>query len=220
METKFCKHCQCEHPLTKKFWYIALQVRCKIQAKGFYVKKKDLILREKASYYETNKDSILLKKREHYKQNADAIKERQKTRRTKDVINTSMSQKRNYERHKKQRVLWQVDYCKKRMANDVKFRLARLLRDRLRKSLKGNQKAGSAVRDLGCTVYELKQHLESKFQEGMTWENHGLYGWHIDHIMPLASFDLTDREQFLKACHYTNLQPLWAKDNLQKSGKI
>ena len=54
----------------------------------------------------------------------------------------------------------------------------------------------------------------------MTWENWTLDGWHIDHIKPLAFFDLTDREQFLKACHYTSLQPLWAEENLKKSSKI
>ncbi len=57
-------------------------------------------------------------------------------------------------------------------------------------------------------------------KDTMTWDNYGLYGWHIDHIKPLASFDLTDREQFLEACHYTNLQPLWAEENLSKGNKI
>lgn len=64
---------------------------------------------------------------------------------------------------------------------------------------------------------ELKQHLEKLFQPGMTWENWSRDGWHIDHIVPLSSFDLTDREQFLKACHFSNLQPLWAKENLSKA---
>jgi hypothetical protein len=54
----------------------------------------------------------------------------------------------------------------------------------------------------------------------MTWDNYGMYGWHIDHINPLSSFDLSDRNQFLEACHYTNLQPLWAQDNLIKSNKL
>lgn len=81
-------------------------------------------------------------------------------------------------------------------------------------------KSGSPVRDLGCSLEELKTHLEQQFQLGMTWENWSRTGWHIDHIQPLSSFDLTDREQFLKAAHYTNLQPLWAKDNLVKHNKI
>ena len=70
---------------------------------------------------------------------------------------------------------------------------------------------------MGCSISELKDYLESKFQVGMTWENHSQTGWHIDHIKPLSHFDLSDRDQFLQACHYTNLQPLWAKDNLSKS---
>jgi len=53
----------------------------------------------------------------------------------------------------------------------------------------------------------------------ITWENHSRAGWHIDHIKPLISFDLIEREQFLEACHYTNLQPLWAKENLRKGSK-
>ena len=98
-------------------------------------------------------------------------------------------------------------------------RLAVNLRTRMWKAVKRNQRAGSVVRDLGCTINELKAHLESKFQQGMTWGNWAFDGWHIDHIKPLASFDLTDREQFKEACHYTNLQPLWAEENLSKGAK-
>lgn len=103
-----------------------------------------------------------------------------------------------------------------RYKTDPKYKLSCLLRGRLKSVLRGESKAGSAVRDLGCTIEVLKIYLESKFQPGMTWENWSRDGWHIDHIIPLASFDLTDRERFLKACHYTNLQPLWAKQNLKK----
>jgi hypothetical protein len=96
----------------------------------------------------------------------------------------------------------------------MEYRLGMRLRNRLRSALKTGQKVGSAVRDLGCSTPELKLYLESKFQPGMTWDNYGQ--WHIDHIKPLAKFDLTDRKQLLQACHYTNLQPLWAGDNLRK----
>lgn len=111
-------------------------------------------------------------------------------------------------------------YSKKRRETDIQFKLKGLLGSRLNDVLKGRKKPGSAVRDLGCSIEELKQHLESKFQPGMNWQNHSKTGWHIDHIKPLSYFDLTVREELLKACHYTNLQPLWAIDNLKKSNKI
>ena len=68
---------------------------------------------------------------------------------------------------------------------------------------------------IGCSIKKIRQHLESQFLPGMSWENHGK--WHIDHIRPCASFDLTDPEQQKQCFHYTNLQPLWAADNLAKS---
>jgi len=109
---------------------------------------------------------------------------------------------------------------KLKIKNNINFRISERLRSRLWKAIKNNQKAGSAVRDLGCSIPELKLYLESKFQEGMTWENYGYWGWHIDHIIPLDSFNLQNREEFLKACHYTNLQPLWAEENWKKNNRI
>ena len=105
-----------------------------------------------------------------------------------------------------------------RRENDIQYKISISLRSRLWSALKGNYKNGSAVKDLGCSIDELKIYLESKFTNGMNWDNYG--EWHIDHKRPLASFDLTDRQQLLEACHYTNLQPLWAEDNLSKSDKI
>ena len=90
--------------------------------------------------------------------------------------------------------------------------LKRNLRSRLNKAVKGNYKNTSAVKDLGCSVEELKIHLESKFRLGMTWNNYGL--WQIDHIVPLAL--VKNELELKKACHYSNLQPLWASDNLNK----
>jgi hypothetical protein len=67
---------------------------------------------------------------------------------------------------------------------------------------------------IGCTPIELKNYLESKFTEGMTWNNRGYYGWHIDHIIPLCN--APNQEQLYTLCHFTNLRPLWRKDNLTK----
>jgi hypothetical protein len=133
----------------------------------------------------------------------------------------------NKERLKVYKKTWREDnkdkinnYFNNRRKTDIQFKLTQNLRARLNSAIKCNYKAGSAIKDLGCTVEQLKQHLESKFQSGMTWDNWALDGWHIDHIKPLASFDLTDRKQLLEACHYTNLQPLWAKDNLSKNDSV
>jgi hypothetical protein len=97
------------------------------------------------------------------------------------------------------------------------------LRRRLNNAIKRNIKTGSAVNDLGCSLDNFRLHLESKFQSGMTWDNYGrkpnVKCWEIDHIIPLSSFDLQDSEQLKKACHYTNLQPLWAEDNARKNNK-
>lgn len=103
--------------------------------------------------------------------------------------------------------------------------LASILRARFTTAIKKHYKSGSAVRDLGCSIEELRAYLESQFQPGMTWENRGRVSiqnpnvWNIDHKIPLDSFDLTDRKQLLQACHYTNLQPLWAMDNIYKGNK-
>jgi hypothetical protein len=110
-------------------------------------------------------------------------------------------------------------YFTNRRKDDLNYKIAHCLRCRIGKAIHSNQKKGSAVKDLGCSIPELKTYLENKFTEGMSWDNWTLEGWHIDHIRPLASFDLTNRDEFLKACHYTNLQPLWAKDNLSKNNK-
>lgn len=111
------------------------------------------------------------------------------------------------------------EYRAKKRSSDPNYKIIVTLRKRLWKALNKGFKHGSAVESLGCTIQELREHIEKNFQPGMSWNNHGLRGWHIDHIKPLSSFDLTDREQFLQACHYTNLQPLWAKDNLVKGSK-
>lgn len=106
----------------------------------------------------------------------------------------------------------------RRVQDRVQRNLSNNLRHRLRDALKIKQKIGSPIKELGCSVDELKAYLVSQFTDGMTWDNYG--EWHIDHIKPLIGFDLTDKVQFLEACHYTNLQPLWAKKNLSKGSKV
>ena len=160
--------------------------------KKVYFKHREKNLEKKKAVYYANRDKDNARRREHYKNN----------------------KKNHLERCRL--------YTKNREQKDINFKLSRRLRHRLYLSIKNSQKAGSAVADLGCSVQHLKLHLELFFDEGMSWENYGFGDnkWHIDHIKPLSSFDLTNREQFLEACHYTNLQPMWQKDNFEKAASI
>jgi hypothetical protein len=177
----------------------------KDKQKAYYKVNKDKIKLERKVYREANKDEIKLRYKAYYEANKDKIKEHNKAYRkvNKDKIK-----------------LQKKAYTNNRFKTDIQFKLSHNLRSRLNTALNGNYKSGSAVKNLGCTIEQLKQHLESKFQPEMSWDNWTTDGWHIDHIKPLASFDLTDKNQLLEACHYTNLQPMWAKDNLSKSDKI
>lgn len=113
-----------------------------------------------------------------------------------------------------------------KLANDPQYKLTEKLRIRIYHALKGKSKVGSAVKDLGCDGEFLKKFIEKKFYqhpvtgEKMCWANWNHAGWHLDHIVPLSLFDLTDRKQFLEANHYSNLQPLWAEENYLKSNNI
>lgn len=114
----------------------------------------------------------------------------------------------------------------KKLHTDKILRIKNNLRSRIIQSLKGAKKSLRTLELTGCSLKELKIYIESKFTDGMSWENHGFHdkenymsGWQIDHIRPCASFDLTDLEQQKQCFHYTNLQPLWAIDNLTKGDK-
>lgn len=181
----------------------------------YYLKNKEKIKQRQKDDRVKNKEKHKKRDRRKYLKNKEKIKKRNIENYHNNKELYSKTRKKYYENNKKS-ILKQVLERKK---NDLNFKLKCNLRSRLWQAIKSNQKSGSAVKDLGCSIKELKKHLESKFQPGMTWENYGLKGWHIDHIKPLSSFDLSDKKQLLEACNYKNLQPLWAEDNLQKSNK-
>lgn len=111
---------------------------------------------------------------------------------------------------------------KLRRQTDPQFKLGIILRNRMNHALNGHTKSAHTLELIGCSVDSLKQHIEKQFKTGMTWQNHGRgrYKWHIDHIIPCISFNLTDPEQQKKCFCYTNLQPLWEHENIAKHDKI
>jgi hypothetical protein len=110
-------------------------------------------------------------------------------------------------------------YFREKRASDPNFKIACNIRKRISTAASGKFKAGSGVRDCGCSVVFISEYLESLFWPNMSWKNYGKE-WAIDHIIPLVNFDLQNREQFLKACHYSNLQPLRKDDNVIKNDRL
>lgn len=115
-------------------------------------------------------------------------------------------------------------YKKSRQPKPIETRVLLNLRWRLKSVVRGikyNHVTRGAMLDMvGCSLGSLKQHLESLFTEGMTWENYGLRGWHVDHIRPCSSYDPSIKEDMDACFHYSNLQPLWWYENLRKAGKL
>lgn len=159
-------------------------------------------------YREANKEKIRA-----YDRQRNALRRADPTFAAEQNVRKQLWRKNNPDKHLQTQRAWENN----QRATNPQWKLSKNLRHRLRKAMLGETKGVSAVRDLGMSIADFREYLEKMFTEGMTWDNYG--EWHIDHIQPLNSFDLTDKEQALKACHYTNLQPLWAEENLRKGGQ-
>ena len=107
-----------------------------------------------------------------------------------------------------------------RYKNNPQWKLRTIISSRTRDVLKGVYKSARTTALLGCNTEYLKSYIESLFWPGMSWSNYKVDGWHIDHIIPAISFDLTKPEEQRKCFHYTNLQPLWWDDNLSKNDRL
>lgn len=103
------------------------------------------------------------------------------------------------------------------LKNDIQYALSHSLRVLINKKIKQEFKINCSVELLGCNIQQLREHLEQQFKPGMNWNNHGVKGWHIDHIKPCFLFDLTDIKQQKICFHYTNLRPLWWYENLKRN---
>lgn len=130
---------------------------------------------------------------------------------------------RDYAKNKARVFATNAKNTARRKEQDFGFRILINLRGRVAKAIqysrKGTVKIDTTKKLLGCSGPELLSHLENRFLDGMSWDNYGPNGWHVDHIKPCALFDLSDPKQQKECFHFTNLQPLWAKDNRSKGKK-
>lgn len=178
-------------------------------------------LEKKKKWADDNREARLETSHKWVNTHKEQIKKYQKSYREGKMREHRLSLKKDWASKNKDRIKAAIrKYHVERMKNDPNYRLARNIRKRFAMAIKKGSKGGSAIKCLGCSIEELKKHLELQFKEGMNWDNYGKSGWHIDHIIPLVKFDLTNLEDVRKVCHYTNLQPLWAEENLSKGDNV
>jgi hypothetical protein len=141
-------------------------------------------------------------------------KNRKKSKRyyLKNRLEITRSARRKYKTQKYKK--YARNYARNKRKTDLHYRIKDNISRRIRDALRKSRKSKRTLELLGCSPRELRDYLTSKFQNGMSWDNYG--EWHIDHIRPCASFNLTKPKEQEKCFHYSNLQPLWARDNLSK----
>jgi hypothetical protein len=182
-----------------------------------------------AEYFKEYKNNPKFKEAQKRYQQTDKYKEYVKKYQQTEKFQKRVKECRQTEKHKLNKKKYSQSekgkrslrtYFKNRRKTDILFKLGQDARTRLRIFLKQKKfkKTSSTFKLIGCTPKELAAHLEKKFKPGMTWDNHSFYGWHIDHVIPLDS--AKNEEDVKRLCHYTNLQPMWASDNLKKSNKF
>ena len=181
-----------------------------LKKRALYMRKYNSISKNKIKkklinkkYYNKNKDKIALWGKKYRGENKKIIAKRKKIYTIK-----------NWDKILKYKREWDKEKCK----TDIKYRIMRRLRNRIYYGMLKYKKSNTFEKLTGAPIEIVWKHLESKFKPGMTKENYGK--WHIDHIIPCSSFDLSKPEQQTKCFHYSNIQPLWAEENLKKGAKL
>lgn len=197
MKTKKC--IKCNRTRIVKFFH-----NNKRSKDGLYTYCKDCKKTDDKIYCLNNRKAVLLRKQKYYINNKDILAQKKKEYQQKIENKIKRKKyKRLYERQRKK--------------NDYLYKLTQNYKNRINKALKGiGRKSKTTEQLLGCTVDDFKRHIEEQFTDGMNWKNQGQ--WHIDHIVPISSATTMQERELL--FHYSNCQPLWAKDNLSKSDKI
>jgi hypothetical protein len=163
------------------------------------------------------KERQKLSSKKYREKNKDLVKEWGRIYREKKKNDPETTRKRKkYERENKHKILKRR---KERLRTDINFKIKTLMRGRVCNALK-KKKLKQTLHLLGCDASFLRNHLESQFVDGMSWNNWSKYGWHVDHIVPFGEFDLSNPVHQIAVCNWRNLRPLWAKDNHEKTDKL
>lgn len=194
---------------------------CNKKAKDYRVRNRDIVLEKGKQHYYNNKDYYKNKHAEWVNNNFERNKENAKKYRDANKDRISKLSK-EYNIRNKERIRLQVNaYSKKKRSQDVLFKLKGNIRTRMRMFLNNRsiRKPESVIKLLGTDIETVKKHIEKQFKKGMRWNNYGAGHdkWNLDHILPLSL--AKTEEDLARLSHYTNLQPMWAKENQEKKNK-
>jgi len=229
VNTKKCKYCNKDF-IPKKESQVSCDIKCKKRGEFFRNKPQAKLIRNE--WWERNVERVKKEGKEKRKANIESYhkKEQEYREKNKDRINEYMAKFREENReylrkYGKELRLSKHEYClmkerakHKRYMKIPSKKISYNLRKHLYSVLKGKKKKG-IEKYIGCSIKEFKIYIESKFKDWMSWDNWGLYTWHLDHIKPCCMFDLTKEENIYKCFNYTNYQPLKASDNWSKGGR-
>ena len=199
----------------KRQWAIKNKEHIKEQKKKYYAENSEAFKK----YYTENLESIKKQQKKYQVENSESIKKQKKIYYAENSDRFINQQKKYYAENSESIKEYQKKYKNNRLKTDPIFRMRENMRRRLTTFFKSSntKKTNKTAVYVGCTNECFVAHLIKQFKEGMTLESYGYRGWHIDHIIPLAS--AKSEEDIKKLCHYTNLQPLWWWENLSKGNK-
>jgi hypothetical protein len=233
METKLCICCSLTKSVEEfhknKSKKDGLQDHCKV-CRAFKAQQNKKKLQEyRKEWYQKNSDKVKSMESLRYHSNKDDINEKKRVRYREDEtvrLKSKEQQRKYYENNREtfSQLAKQWVEKNKDKRNEIskrhyqKYKTLMICRRLIKRTIKylGTEKESTTIELLGYTPHHLKETIESKFQEGMSWENYG--EWHIDHIKPISSFDKSENPKVINSLD--NLQPLWAFDNLSKGSKF
>ena len=187
-----------------------IKLRNRAVREPFFKKNKEETRSYQKAYRQKNKEERRAYQKVYYQKN--------KEERRRVYCQKNKEKRKAWD--KKEKRAYMAEYARTRRQKDPLYKFFHSIRSqavRVVKQVGLGKKPTNTFKWVGCSPEQLKAHIESLFLEGMSWDNYGKHGWHVDHIRPVSSFK---PEEWERINHYTNLQPLWAKDNLSKGDKV